>query len=86
MEQKVFNISSIILTKKINKLIRSFLNRKALELNGVLNKVFKIVTLIIIKDLIEIISYYFVSRIILKSFKEFIIIVLCKKEKKNYFL
>jgi len=41
---------------------------------------------VIIKDLIEIINYYFISRIILKSFKEFIIIILYKKRKKDYSL
>jgi len=42
-----------------------------------------VVALIIIKDLAKIVSYYFVSGIILKSFKKFIIIVLYKKGKKN---
>jgi len=45
-----------------------------------------VVILIIIKDLAEAASYYFISGIILKSFKEFIIIVLRKKGKKDYFL
>jgi len=44
------------------------------------------VVLIIIKDLVEITSYYFVSRIILKSFKFFIIIVLYKEGGKMLFL
>jgi len=42
------------------------------------------IALIIIKNLIKVVSYYFASRIILKSLKEFIIIVLYKKEKKEY--
>jgi len=41
------------------------------------------VILIIIKDLTEVISYYFASGIILKRFKKSITIVLRKKEKKN---
>jgi len=45
-----------------------------------------VVILIIVKDLVEIVSYYFTSGIILKSLKEFIIIVLYKKEKKNSLL
>jgi len=85
MKQRVLNISFIILVKKINKLIKSLLNRKVLGLNGILNKGFKVVVLIIIKDLIKIASYCFVSGIILKSLKEFIIIVLYKEGKKNYF-
>ena len=86
MEQRVFNISTIILIEKTSKLIRSLLNRKALKLNGILNKVFKIVILIIIKNLIKVASYYFTRRIILKNFKKFIVMVLYKKRKKNYFL
>jgi len=79
MEQRVFNINSTILIKEISKLIRSLLNGKALGLNNILNKVFKIVALVIIKDLVKITSYYFASRIILKSLKEFITVVLYKE-------
>jgi len=71
--------------EKINKLIKSLLNGKALRLNSILNKVFKMVVLIIIKDLVEVISYYFINGIILKSFKEFIIMVLRKEGKKLLF-
>jgi len=85
-EQRAFNISSIILIEEISKLIRSFFNGKVLRLNGILNKVFKIVVLVIIKDLAEVVSHCFANRIILKSFKEFIIVVLHKKGKKDYFL
>jgi len=85
-KQRVFNISIIILTKKISKLIKSLLNRKVLKLNGILNKVLKVVALIIIKNLAKITNYYFYSRIILRSLKEFIIIILYKKGKKDYCL
>jgi len=85
IKQRVFNINPIILIEKISKLIRSLLNKKALKLNSILNKVFKIIVLVIIKDLIEIASSCFTSKIILKSFKKFIIIVLRKEGKKNYF-
>jgi len=83
IEQRAFNISSIILIKKINKLIRSFLNKKALGLDGILNKVFKIVILVIIKDLIKVTNYYFVNGIILKNFKKSITVALYKKRKKE---
>jgi len=86
MEQRAFNISSIILKKEISKLIRSFLNSKALKLDGIPNKGFKVVTLVIAKDLVEIASYCFANGIIPKSLKEFIIIVLYKEGKKNYSL
>jgi len=43
------------------------------------------VALVIVKDFVKIVSYYFISGIIPKSLKEFIIIVLCKERKKNYF-
>jgi len=86
MEQRAFNISFIILKEEINKLIRSFLNGKALGLNGILNKVFKVVVLIIAKDLAKIASYCFINEIILKNLKEFITVVLCKERKKYYFL
>jgi len=52
--------------------------------DGILNKVFKVVILVIVKDLAKITSYYFTSEIILKSLKKFIIVVL-RKEKKNLF-
>jgi len=56
-----------------------------LGLDGILNKVFKIAILIIIKDLAEIASYYFANKIILKSLKKSIIVVLRKEEKKTIF-
>ena len=51
--QKVLNISFSISTEKISKLIKSLLNGKALGLNSILNKGFKVIILIIIKDLIK---------------------------------
>jgi len=45
-----------------------------------------VVALVIIKDLIKIVSNYFINGIIPKSLKKFIIIVLYKEEKKNYSL
>jgi len=82
----MLNISPTILTEEISKLIRSLLNRKALGLDGILNKVLKVVALVIIKDLAEVTSYCFASGIILKSFKESITIVLRKEGKKDYSL
>jgi len=41
IKQRVLNISFIILIKKINKLIKSLLNKKVLKLNSILNKVLK---------------------------------------------
>jgi len=82
----VLNISPIILIEEISKLIRSFLNRKALGLDSILNKVLKVAALAIIKDLAEVASYYFTSGIILESLKESITIVLYKEGKKDYFL
>jgi len=86
MEQRVFNISPIILIEEISKLIRSLLNGKALGLDSILNKVLKAVALVIIKDLAEVASYYFANGIIPKSLKESITIVLYKKGKKDYSL
>jgi len=82
----VLNISPTISTEEIGKLIRSLLNRKALGLDGILNKVLKVVALVIIKDLAEVASYYFTSEIILESLKESITIVLRKEGKKDYSL
>jgi len=45
-----------------------------------------VVVLIIVKDLVKITSHCFANGIIPKSLKEFIIIVLYKKGKKNYSL
>jgi len=86
IEQRVLDISLIILIKEISKLIRSLLNVKALGPNSILNKVFKVAVLVIVKDLAKITSYYFASGIILKSLNKFINIVLHKKGKKDYFL
>jgi len=83
-EQNVFNISPIISTEEISKLIRSFLNGKALGLDGILNKVLKVAVLVIVKDLAKAASYCFASGIIPKSLKESIIMVLRKKKKKDY--
>jgi len=70
--------------EKVRKLIRSLLNKKVLGLNSILNKVYKVVILIIIKDLAETASYCFASGIILKRFKKSIIVVL-RKKGKNFF-
>jgi len=84
MEQRALNISPTILIEEISKLIRSLLNSKALGLDGILNKVLKMVALVIIKDLAEVASYCFTNGIILESLKESIIVVLCKEGKKDY--
>jgi hypothetical protein len=86
MEQRILNISPIILIEEISKLIISLLNKKALGLDGIPNKVLKVVALVIIKDLVEAASYCFTNGIILKSLKESITIVLYKEGKKNYSL
>jgi len=80
----MLNISPTILIEEISKLIISLLNKKALGLDGIPNKVLKVVALIIIKDLAEAASYYFTSGIILESLRESITIVLRKKGKKDY--
>ena len=84
MEQRVFNISPIILKKEINKLIKSLLNGKALRPNNILNKVFKVIALIITKDLTKTASYYFTNGTILKSLKKSIMVILHKEGKRNY--
>jgi len=84
-EQNMLNISPTISTEEISKLIRSLLNRKALGLDSILNEVLKVAALIIVKDLAEVASHCFTSRIILKSLKEFITVVLHKEGKKDYF-
>jgi len=82
----VLNISPTVLTEEIGKLIRSLLNKKALGLDSILNKVLKVAALVIIKDLVEVASYCFTSGIILKSLKESITVVLYKEGKKDYSL
>jgi len=84
INQRALNISFIILAEEINKLIKSLLNRKVLKPNSIPNEVFIMVILVIVKDLAEIISNYFINGIIPKSLKEFIIIVL-RKGKKSLF-
>jgi len=86
MEQRTLNISPIILIEEISKLITSLLNKKALGLDGIPNKVLKVVALVIIKDLAEAASYCFTNKTILESLKESITIVLCKEGKKDYSL
>jgi len=82
----VLNISPTILIEEIGKLIISLLNKKALGLDGIPNKVLKVVALVIVKDLVEVASYCFASGIIPKSLKESITIVLRKEGKKDYSL
>ena len=82
----MLNISPIILIEEISKLIKGLLNRKAPGPDGILNKVLKVVTLVIKKDLVEAASYYFTNRIALESLKESITVVLYKKGKKDYSL
>jgi len=84
--QRALNISFTILVEEISKLIRSLLNGKVLGLDSILNKIFKVVILVIIKDLVEVASNYFINGTILKSLKEFITVVLRKEGKKNYSL
>ena len=67
-----------------NKLIKSLSNGKALSPNNIPNKVFKIIALIIAKDLAKVVSYCFINKTILKGLKEFIIMVLRKEGKKDY--
>ena len=86
MEQRVFNISLIILIKEINRLIKSLLNGKALGLDNIPNKVFKVVVLVIKKDFVKAASYCFINGIALESLKEFITVVLYKEGKKDYSL
>jgi len=82
----VLNISPTILIEEISKFIRSLPNRKALGLDGILNEVLKVAALVIAKDLAKVVSHCFASRIILKSLKESITVVLCKERKKDYSL
>ena len=79
-DQRVLNISFNILIKKISKLIKSLLNGKALRLDGILNKVFKAVVLVIVKDLIKTANRCLASKIIPKRLKKSIIVVLRKKK------
>jgi len=51
-------------------------------LDSILNKILKVVILVIAKDLVEVVNNYFINRIIPKSLKEFIIVVLRKEGKK----
>jgi len=86
INQRALNISPTILVEEISKLIRSLLNEKVLGLDGILNKILKIVVLVIVKDLAEAASNCFTNGIILKSLKEFITVVLHKERKKDYSL
>ena len=54
----------------------SLLNRKALGPDGIPNKGFKVIALVIKKDLAEIASYCFANKIAPKSLKEFITTIL----------
>jgi len=80
----MFNISPTISIEEISKFIRSLLNRKALGLDSILNKILKVAALVIAKDLAEVASHYFASGIILKSLKKSITVVLYKEGKKDY--
>jgi len=70
INQKVLNISFSILIEKISKLIKTLLNGKALRLDGILNKILKVVILVIVKNLIKIASHCLTSKIILKCLRD----------------
>ena len=62
------------------------LNGKALGPDSIPNKVFKVIALVIAKDLAKVASYCFINKIIPKSLKESIMVVLRKNGKRNYSL
>jgi hypothetical protein len=69
-------ISNKVTKQQIKDTIYKLLNRKALRPDRILNKVLKLVTLIIVKDLAYAISNCLVSRLLLLRYKESTIIVL----------
>ena len=80
------DISPIVLKEKINRLIKGLLNRKALGPDSILNKVFKVIALVIAKDLAKTVSYCFINGIIPESLKKSIMVILHKEGKRDYFL
>ncbi len=64
----ILNIFSTIIVEQIKQTIHRLLNDKVLKLNNILNEVLKIVILFIKNHFTQIISRYFVSKLIFKSF------------------
>jgi len=85
-EQRILNISPTILIEEISKLINNLLNRKALGLDSIPNKVLKVVAPAITEELAKTASCYFASGTLSKSLKESTTIVLRKEGKKDYSL
>ncbi len=82
----LLNISFIVTLKQIKQAIYRLLNGKALELNDILNEIFKKIIYIIKNNLILTINKYFISDVTSKFFCKFITVILKKKKKKNYSL
>ena len=84
--QRVLDISLIVSKKEINKLIKGLPNGKALRPDNIPNEVFKVIALVIAKDLAKATSHYFTNGIIPESLKKSIMVILRKKGKKYYSL
>jgi len=65
---------------------KGLLNGKALGPNSIPNEVFKVIALVMAKDLVKAASYCFTNGIILESLKESITVVLRKEGKRDYSL
>jgi len=63
-------ISNKVTKQQIESIIYKLLNKKALGLDKILNKVLKLVALIIVKDFVYTISNYLVSKSLLLRYKE----------------
>ena len=88
---KLLTVSELILNdyisvKKVLKTISRLLNRKTVESNRILNEILKRIISEINISLIQKIYTAFIYSLLLACYKELIIIILCKKSKKNYLL
>ena len=79
-------LNDYIFAEKVLKIINRLSNKKTAELDRILNEVFKRITLKISTDLIQKIYTAFSYSLLSRYYKELIIIILCKKNKKNYLL
>jgi signal recognition particle GTPase len=79
-------LNSYILTKKVLEIINRLLNRKVVELDRILNKILKRITLEISASLVQRIYTALIYSLLPAHYKKSITIVLYKKSKKNYLL
>ena len=82
----VLKLNNYISAEEVPKIINRLLSRKTAELDRILNEVLKYITLKIYTDITHRIYIALICSLLSEHFKELIIIILHKENKKDYLL